>query len=700
MADFKRTIEVLITSRNQSGPGFKSASEEAKAFSSIVSKLSAGLVGGGVGLLSSLASVTIGAARSADEIRDLGQRSGLTATEVSRLKYVAEQSGTSVESLADAARYLNRTAYEARTGSKEAAAGFKDLGVKVTDASGKLKPANQLFLETVDALSQVQEEQRRASLSAQLLGRGSGDMAEFLKLGRDQIVAMSEEADRLSATLDPLAADAADLFGDRVSSAKSAAGGLAQTVSSALLPRLSDLVGGLTDVVAKTTEFVKKNPELVQTATDVGAAAVGVGAALGVVSNLATITSGIIDTLKDGKAAITGFFGFITSGAGIATLAVVALAATVGALLLAIKAAKEEAKIGDKATQRLKSDPDAARLQAVIDNPKSSYEAKLDAAQKLKAIVDRIDKDIRYGDLPTSLDRALEVKKRGSLGRVGYGGEPAEPLSGSGGSGTPLSEEALKLQQEIELYGRLGRARRDAERADAEFSKLSSIATDAARLGAFPGEPGPSGTSPERTSGPPFTQGAPDQVPTFAERLAGSATTALEQVSPLADQIIGKMMSLGDVIGNSLVNGFKDLGAAIGQWMKQTLASFAAVTVKALFLAGILSLLGLGGGKSFGTLFKGGLGLPHMASGGIVRGGIAGQDSVLTALMPGEAVIPAPLTAQLQNALISRTAAPAATHVTQITMPVQYYFGRDTDAREAALQIKRRLDELNRGTTL
>lgn len=685
MADIKKTIEVLITAKNQSGPGFKNASEDAKVFADIVGKTSRFLVGGGIGLVSSLATTAIAAARSADGIRDLGQQSGLTATEVSRLKYVAEQSGTSVEGLAESTRFLNRIAYDAYKGSKEAASGFKDLGVSVTDSTGKMKSSQALLLDTVDALSKVENEQRRANLSAQLLGRGSGDLAEFIKLGRDQIVAMTHDADRLGATLDPLAADAADLFGDRVSSAKAAAGGLAQTISAPLLPRLSDLVNGLTDVIAKTTEFVRKNPDLVNTAATAGGVAVAAGAALGVVSNMATITSGVIDTLKDGSAAAKAFFGFILSGAGAATLGITALIGTVGLLLVALKRAKDEAKVGEQVTDRLKADPDAERLQAIIDNPSSSYDARLSAAQKLKDIVDGITRQVRNGDLPTSPDRLAEVNAiTGGAGRVGYGGgavagggQPSGPPFASGAP-TTVDEAAYKISNAvaIEIQGRGARGNRDGNR------------------------PGPGGPAPGFN---PVEPAINDPGLAFslnvAEQIGQKAAEGLASIPSLASTAVNSLVSLGDVAGNFVADGFRISSQAAAQWAKSLIASIVSVIAKAAILAGLLGILGLGGGASFGTLFKKGLGIPGLASGGIVRGGVPGQDSVLAALMPGELVIPAPLTRELTQGLSGRAAA-APPNVIQVTMPVQYYFGRETDAREAAVKIQRQLDELQRGTRL
>ncbi len=64
---------------------------------------------------------------------------------------------------------------------------YKDLGLNVFDASGKVKDANELMLEAADAFAKMPDGIEKTALAVKLFGRSGSDLIPVLNLGRQGI---------------------------------------------------------------------------------------------------------------------------------------------------------------------------------------------------------------------------------------------------------------------------------------------------------------------------------------------------------------------------------------------------------------------------------------------------------------------------------------------------------------------------------
>lgn len=647
MPDIKRIIEVIISATNRSGPGVAAASADLEKYGSRLTTVGTIAVTTGAAVAGAMAAIVVSTANAEDRIRDLAIQSNSTAETMSTLKYVAEQNGTTIDAVAQSMKFLARNAADAAGGNKEMAQSFADVGVNVRNADGSLKSSEQLLFDVADGLKGTSNATEATRLSLALLGRGSIELTEFLKLGSAGLRDGQAEARKFGAEISTKAAAGADKFNDSLNTLKFGVEGLARGIGDQLIPTLAPMIIHMAEAAAKTGAWAREHPGLAKGIAIVATALIGGGGLVVALGTLATNFATIAPLAATAWAAITGPVGLML---GI-TAAVAALVLKLSDLIGKAQEAKSEMNRGGGVSQP---------TGVFIGSPGSKSGGKEPGFT---------ENPFFHGATPPA---------------AAPGG------GGGGGGGTPLSDEARKLQQEIDLYGRLGRARRDAAQADAEFSDLSRLASDAGSLGGSPGFGGDAASAAGSSASTALS---------FAKQLGQQAAESLASIPSLASTAVGGLMTLGDVAGQFVADGFKISADAAAQWAKSLIASIVSIIAKAAILAGILGIIGLGGGASFGTLFKKGLGIPGLASGGIVRGGVSGQDSVLAALMPGEMVLPAPLSANLERALTGSSSSRPPV-VNQVTMPVQYYFGRETDAREAAVKIQRQLDELQRGTRL
>lgn len=221
--------------------------------------------GKGPGLIESLATVrngflALGAGAAVasvkhlvDSIGSIGEgaaKLGVTSAQFQRLKVLAAQSDTSVESLGGAFRNLANAAAQP---SKGTAAAFAKLGVSTKDANGQLKSSNDLFWDVSRGLAGVGNETERSALAQDLLGRSAQDLKAIFSSGADAVDRQRAALEKLGVLSDETiksADDASDMwagFGLTMLAA-------AEPILNVVLPALVDL----TKLVSKGVEWFGK----------------------------------------------------------------------------------------------------------------------------------------------------------------------------------------------------------------------------------------------------------------------------------------------------------------------------------------------------------------------------------------------------------------------------------------------------------
>lgn len=207
VAQFGPTRETLNAGRAAMRQSEQAAADYAKtlkgklagAVQAVRAGFNRGGGGDGPGLLSTLATVRnglialgVGATARAvvhlvdgiGDIKEAAQRLGVTTGVFQRLKILADQNGTSVESLGTAFRSLANNAVQP---TKASTAAFAKLGVSVKDTHGQFKSTNDLFFEVAGALADVGNETERSAIAQDLLGRSAIELKPIFAGGRSEI---------------------------------------------------------------------------------------------------------------------------------------------------------------------------------------------------------------------------------------------------------------------------------------------------------------------------------------------------------------------------------------------------------------------------------------------------------------------------------------------------------------------------------
>lgn len=192
---------------------------------------------------SARAIVDFGAAAidNADHIGKLAQSTGISTEALSQMAYAAELSDVSLEKLSGATAKLSKNAVAAAKGSKEATAAFKSIGVSATDATGKVRPVEELMLDVADKFSKLENGAEKAAAAQALFGKSGADLIPFLNQGRAGLAALMQEADAYGQTITGEVAAGAEQFNDNLTRMQATAKGLATQVAADVLPALTVL---------------------------------------------------------------------------------------------------------------------------------------------------------------------------------------------------------------------------------------------------------------------------------------------------------------------------------------------------------------------------------------------------------------------------------------------------------------------------
>lgn len=236
-------------------------------------KIAGGVIVGAVGLMIR-SSVAYGV-----QIDKMVKQTGISSKSLSKMAYAAEQEHASIEMLSKALLNLSRVMYDAGiTATNEYAIAFEKMGIEIKDVeTGALRPIEDVFADVAEAMRIATNDTERAAISQKLFGRSGKELIPMLRLGRDAIRDLYEEAEEFGIVLDDKARKAAKRFDDSMTSLKASLKGVGLAVTSDLLPSLQNATDTMTRCVVVARKFNAEMSGAPARILGVGAAFVAAG---------------------------------------------------------------------------------------------------------------------------------------------------------------------------------------------------------------------------------------------------------------------------------------------------------------------------------------------------------------------------------------------------------------------------------------
>ena len=174
----------------------------------------------------------INAGAFADELLTLSAKTNVSAETLQKWSYASEFIDTSVESMTSAMAKMTR-------GLETNDATFKSLGVTVKDSNGHFRSQEDIFMDTIDALGQVENATERDAIAMKLFGKSAQELNPLIKAGGEELRRLGDEAIAAGLVLSGETLSRFGAFDDTVQKLKMQFGALGKNITAAFLPAIA-----------------------------------------------------------------------------------------------------------------------------------------------------------------------------------------------------------------------------------------------------------------------------------------------------------------------------------------------------------------------------------------------------------------------------------------------------------------------------
>ena len=225
----------------------KSASVKLGVFAGAAAGFAAEITKGIGRAIGTLADAIPKAINQMEELGKASQRMGVPIEQLQGLKYAAEISDISLETLTKGVGKLGQAMTEAAIKpTSKAAETFAALGVSATDASGKLRPTADVLLDVAGKFAGLSDGAGKATAANTLFGRQLGqELIPFLNEGKGGIKGMMDQFASFGVTVSGEVVQSADQFNKEMKILGAIWDSIITQVAAHLLPALRDLSGAM-----------------------------------------------------------------------------------------------------------------------------------------------------------------------------------------------------------------------------------------------------------------------------------------------------------------------------------------------------------------------------------------------------------------------------------------------------------------------
>ena len=304
-------LKKLKKEYDQSTPSLQKFAAESKKVAENTKMVSA--AAGGLGL--AMIGNAYKSAQAADELNTLSRNLGISVEELQKMQYASDLVDVSVDQMAGSMSKLTK-----QMGSN--AAVFETLGINIYNADGSMRDATEVWYESLEALSQVENETLRDQLAMELFGKSAMDLSGIIDDGGAGLKEYGQEAEDLGLILSQDDVDAANKFNDAIDKLKATAGAsfmeMGATLAEELTPALEKIVEIATQLFQWFANLDGSTQAFILTV-------LGLVAAISPIAGIISTITGMAAALNVAMLPMIGTIGAIVVGIGAAVAAGVAL---------------------------------------------------------------------------------------------------------------------------------------------------------------------------------------------------------------------------------------------------------------------------------------------------------------------------------------------------------------------------------------
>lgn len=253
----RRALEMVRENLKETGDEAKrEASEIVDAMEQVKSALET--VGVFIGIRESIDLMKEMVGSSVDlgmEIGHLAKETGISAENLSTLKYASDVTGVSFEALTKGSLKLSKTMLDAEEGKKQAINSFSRLGISQDEVKGKANDLYGMLGLIADRFEKIPDGPQKAATAIGLFGKAGAALVPFLDQGATGIAELRGEAEQLGLVLDESGVQRMEALHQESARLKGGLEGLEIQITEGLSPALLDAASSFQQADGEAKNF-------------------------------------------------------------------------------------------------------------------------------------------------------------------------------------------------------------------------------------------------------------------------------------------------------------------------------------------------------------------------------------------------------------------------------------------------------------
>lgn len=239
-----KTTENAESMTDKLGKGAKTVGKFATATVGVASAMSTALMGNAKNT-----------AQATDEIDKMSQKLGLTREGYQEWDYILSQAGVDISSMETGMKTLTNKLDDAKNGSASAQAMFEKLGISMEDINNMSR--EELFEKSITGFQGMADSTERAALANDLFGKSGQNLTALFNESAESTEALKQKAHDLGMVMSDEAVESGVEFTDAMDTLNRTFATLGNSVGTALMPAITDVVNMIVDNLPMIQDMIK-----------------------------------------------------------------------------------------------------------------------------------------------------------------------------------------------------------------------------------------------------------------------------------------------------------------------------------------------------------------------------------------------------------------------------------------------------------
>jgi len=255
MANLKKDVQIVISGKDMTAKAASSATLAMKRLGTAAKAAGIAVAATGAAAAAAFTKIAKDNIAAFDKLAKVSGKIGVSVESLSALAHAAELTGVSQDTLNMALQRFTRRVAEAAKGEGVLSKVMEELGIQLRDSNGEMRATTDILADYADAVQNAESDQERLRLAFKAFDSEGAALVNLLRNGSAGMRQLTNEAAKLGIVIDRSTAAKAEEFNDQLTRIKAAGRGLGITLTSELLPTLTQMADAIVRQVNRFNEW-------------------------------------------------------------------------------------------------------------------------------------------------------------------------------------------------------------------------------------------------------------------------------------------------------------------------------------------------------------------------------------------------------------------------------------------------------------